>query len=201
MQLGRTFLPSRLAVLPSGRYLLTGFDSLNVLPQLLILNEGGEKIGSILLPKQMEDQGAAREANTVAGATAQGKLLGTMLFTSFRGRVLLWRMNSSAPVLEISGSGAVREVLAGSPQGYVLADIVPSTTNLLVHYRPSRLGADDPVPTSETVYYEVNPLDGSFMDRLKLEGDSPGTIACESQGSFFGYVTDEKGKLSRRVAK
>jgi hypothetical protein len=195
------FVPYHVAVLSSGLFLVSGFDRAEEMARLLVVGKSGTTLQTIMMPETLGGGAGSADALSKEGVLASGKLLGSILFTRYGEDVLIWRSGANARVLRIDGDGYSREIQIPALKGFVVGDIVPSDTNLLIHYRRDDQETGAPQNVSEYVYYEVRSADDSLASKITLGGKLPGMIACESGGSFLAYQTDDKGRFLRLVAQ
>lgn len=184
---------SRIAILSSGDFLVSGYDGANATARVLRVSSNGDPAGVVALPPPMLEGAPSGLPDSPESLMASARMMSTILFTPYRDSVLLWRIGSKGPILEVSAGGGVREVSIQAPPGAVLADLLPATDRWVGHFRSPGVAADSSSPV-ETFngdsYYEINPGDGGLTSRLTQSGEVPGTISCESDGTFLAFETD-----------
>jgi len=206
VEVGVDYGPSDLAILPSGEFVVFGYDSVNSAVRVSLLGSSGELIRSIPLSDDMVSNPALKEAETgsmherVQALSRSG--IGSWRFARARGKALLYQPGSGALVLEIGEGGAKREVPLTVPQGYSLDAFLPASDLWIARYKRNDLlksGEFDANPVSKDLQlYELNPGDGSLRYRMDLGIDNAVGIfgiACEGDGEFISYRMDKNSKL------
>jgi hypothetical protein len=117
-------------------------------------------------------------------------------FIPARGKVLLYRPNANAPILEIGNGGSAREVPVEGPRGYELDSFVPSTKHWFAIFRRSGIGGvgssvDSRASSKNFLMAELNPSDGSVERLFEMDSGSFFDIACEADGQFISYSVDD----------
>jgi hypothetical protein len=190
----------RFAALPSGEFLVAGYNSAMDSEQLLLLDDAGQVVRSIDEPLSSQERGARREASPlqrmVAGALSAGKVS----FVGYKDGVLAWRSGTDDPVLEIRADGASREVSVAFPSGEVLADMLPSDDRWVIHVHSAAQADNVAHDLSSYTYYEVSPLDGSLLRKLTIANPRIGSMACKSRGTYIAFSMDKDKKLIELVA-
>jgi hypothetical protein len=64
--------------------------------------------------------------SAIAEANATTKLISTFVFTLYNGEILVWRIDSKDPILDVTSEDGVREVPLQVPSGFVFVAMVPS---------------------------------------------------------------------------
>ena len=127
------------------------------------------------------------------------RVLGSILMTTRGQNVLVWRKGGSGPILSVGEHGSNREISLNVPKGLSVAGVLPSDKLWVVQLQPASHDQSGPQPTSQAAYYQFDPSDGSLTSKLTFRGDSPdlipATLACEEEGVFLSYRTDDKGRL------
>jgi len=199
----KTMLPAgklylKVAVLPSGEMLLLSYNKVNRAPALQVLDSDGKQMNSILLQGGLPDDAAidrGRSGDAVDSARASMSV-SAWQFIPARGKVLLYRPNGNAPILEIGNGGTEREVPIEGPPGYKLESFVPSTKHWFAIFRRSGLGdngsaVDSSASGKNFLIAELNPSDGSVERLFEMDRGSFFDIACEVDGQFIGYSVDD----------
>jgi hypothetical protein len=196
----------RLAMLPSGEFLAFGFDNVNGVPRLLLLDSDGQPKGTLQLPQNMEAevQSKAKSTNnaalpqTASDAFLASEVFGNVYFSTYGEKVILWRPGKNS-IIEIGGEGATREVQVESPKGYQVEEFIPSNDRWIIQYVRTSLpgsAAIDPRPElRDYVLYEVSPRDGGLRLRLDVGSAPHFWMACEHDGVLTTYKTDDKQHL------
>lgn len=194
------------AILPSGDFVIFGYDTAGNTPRLWLLDSSGEIKRAIQLPDEVQDatKNMPKDKNLdtlpypLADSIKAGKEFGMARFTSYGEKVIFWEPGKNK-VLEIGNGGSVREVQIESPKGYILDGFVPSSDRWIVQFKRSGLpqtGEIDTRPeTQNIVYYEVTASDGTLRRKLNLGTSQNLWIACEYDKELISYKTDDKQHL------
>ncbi len=178
-----------IAALENGDFVVTGYDSVNNVPRLLLVSDTGEIIKAISLPKSIQNYNAKNDRSEKYVAMAAAKSIGSVQFTAFGREILAWLPNKRDPIISIDSTGYARQVSITYPAGYMLSDVVSSTTDWILHLEPQDV-AGDSSGTSHAhnmdsfVYVEVDPTSGDLLSTVHIDGGSPRTFACEDHGDF-----------------
>jgi hypothetical protein len=187
-------LPSHIAVLTSGEYLVTGYDRANDMPRLYLVDSDGQLIRPLVLPEILGKYIASDDSTSAKAAMNQSKVLGSILMTAHGDEVLLWRRGARGPILGIGAKGSTREIPLDVPKGLTLGDVLPSDKSWIAQFQ-----AENQSDTHQWSYYQFDPSDGTENAKSLIGGDSPehipAIIACEENGTFLSYQTDDKGQL------
>ena len=132
---------------------------------------------------------------------AAREYLASVFFTPAGKNIVVWRSNSSDPVVEVTDGGGVREVPLQIPDGYRFVDMVTSNDRWVVHFRTENTPPAAQMSEDTDVYYEVRPQDGSLAAKLLQAGDAPRSIACESDETYTAFKMDNSGKMVLLQAK
>jgi len=185
---------SHLAIFPSGDFLVTGYDQLNSAVRLLLVSSSGQISKTIDLPGSRTSVAADAPYHSVEAARATTKLMGSIVFTPYKENILVWRMNSNDPILDVNSGGGVREVPLQTPSGFAFVDMIPSKDRWVGHFRMQSVMEDAPFTSDTYSYFELRPQDASISSKLLITGDVPQHLACESDGSYITYTLDKDNK-------
>ncbi len=185
----------RFAILPSGEYLITGYDALNSTVRLLFLKQSGEILRSIDTPYAVEFEGKNESNDPVAAERAARQLLGNVLFTPYKSDILVWRMNGGNPILDVGPGATVREVYLHPPSRQLFVDLIPATDRWVAHFRSETAPENGAYNQTAYSYYELNPQNGSITTKLLQSGDIPNSISCESNGGYISFKQSKDSKL------
>ena len=192
-------VPSHVAALSSGEYLVTGYDRANDLPRLYLVADDGQVTRSLVLPYNIGRYVPSDDPNSAQGIMNSSHVLGSILMTPHGDEVLVWRRGGSGPMLSVGAHGSTREINLDVPKGLTLADVLPSDKLWVAHFQPAGHSPDQPQDNYKTSYYQFDPSDGSLTSKLSIRGDSPehapALIACEEEGTFLSYQADDEGQL------
>jgi hypothetical protein len=181
-----------LGVLETGEFVVSGYDSANNVARLLLLSSSGKLIKPIPLPEAIQNYDAQNDSHTDSVIMAALKNIASIQFTSYGDGVLVWRSGTNDPIVSIGAGGLIREVPIRYPKDYILSDALSSTDHWILHLQPQGQPGNGAHDLGKYVYFEVDPADGSVIDKLSLNGANPGTITCENQGIFTALQTDDK---------
>ena len=206
VRLGAPYFARDIALLSSGEYVVFGFDEVNSVVRISLLDSDGGYLRDIPYSDELTNDPAFQETQSGREYERSRALIktgfGSWRFAHARGGVLLYEPDSKAPVLEIGPGGARREVPLSLPKGYYLDAFMSSSDRWIV-----RLGENGPDKLARgaagTSYnkrelFELNPSDGSPKYRIGLGNEiqvGPYTIACEQDGKFLAFKTDKDSKF------
>lgn len=190
-------LPSHVATLTSGEYLVTGYDRANDMPRLYLIGGDGQVIRPLVLPDNL-GQYVSDDPNSAKGMMNYSRVLGSILMTSHGDEVLVWRRGGSGPILSVGANGSTRDVELDVPKSLTLADVLPSDKLWMAHFQEAGDKTSQEQDLRKAAYYQFDPSDGSLTSKLSIRGDSPdhvpAIVACEEDGTFLSYQTDDKGQ-------
>jgi hypothetical protein len=186
---------SHLAILPSGEFLVSGYDSVNSVATLLFVSQSGQILRSLDLPATRAGQNIDNPVGSVAAARAARSLMGSIVFTSFGQDVLVWRRNSGDPILDVGPGGAVREVPLKLPTAFLLVDMVPANDRWVVHLRRQEATENHAFDSKSYAYFELRPEDASVSSRLLIPDGVPQFLACENDGHCLTYRASSDNKI------
>jgi hypothetical protein len=189
---------SHLAIFPSGEFLVAGYDQLNSTVRLLLLSSSGQISKTIDLPGSRTSAAGDAPNRSIEAARATRNLMGSIVFTPYNEDVLVWRANSSDPVLDVTSGGGVREVPLQPPSGFVFVDMIPSNDRWVGHFRTENTKENSPFTSDTYSYFELRPQDASISSKLLIVGDRdlPQRLACETAGSYITYKLDKDNKVA-----
>ena len=171
---------TRLAVLPSGEFLVAGYNEAGNQPELLLFNERGQLMKLLDQPMTPKERSAGGWVGNSTTFVARGDT------------VLVWRAQSRDPLLEGGKEGAYREIRLALPPGSAIAGVMPSDDRIVVQLSSDAQQANQVLNTRELAYYEFDRLDGSVVRRLAVAGETIWLIACRTDGKYLGYRKDSK---------
>lgn len=206
VEVGVQYYPSDIALLTSGEFVIFGYDEVNSVVRISLLDSDGAFIRPITFSGDLVGDPAFQEAESGTGLERARAVvrsgIGSWRFAHARGKVLLYEPDSKAPVLEIGPNGAKREVPISLPKGYFLDAFLPSADRWIARFqedgpnKPSRSFAG--TYSNKMALYELNSADGSLRYRIDLGDEvqfNPYCIVCEQDGRFLAYKTDKDAKL------
>jgi hypothetical protein len=188
--------PAHLAVFPSGDMLMTESDPTTSTLKVLYLKSSGELVKQIDVPASRKplEWGDASSSSVVRQAARM--FLGSVYFTAVDQNIVVWRVNSHDPVVEVRQGGGVREVPLQIPDGYRLSDLVASNDRWVAHFRTENTPPNVRMSEDTDAYFELHPQDGSLAAKIVQKGDIPRSIACESSGTYTSFMMNDAGKTA-----
>lgn len=195
VELPMTYQLAHLAILSSGEFLVSGYDRLNSAARLLFLDSSGQILRSLDMPAARKPVGGNAPYGSVRATMAPVSLMGSIVFTPYGQDILVWRMNSSDPVLDVGPGASVREVPLQTPPGSVFVGMIAANDRWVAHFRSSSTPNEAPLSPTGYSYYELRPQDASLSTKLMQSGNVPLAIACESDGNYIAFKRDKDGKL------
>lgn len=195
IQLSISYQLFRLAIFPSGEFLVGGYDQLNSTARLLLLSSSGNVTKTIDLPGSTTQAVGDAPYRSVDEAKIVTKLIGSLVFTPYNDDILVWRANSNDPVLDVNSGGGVREVPLQLPPGFVFADMIPSNDRWVGHFRIQNVLENTPYMSATYSYFELHPQDAAISSKLLIVGDVPQRLACESNGNYITYKVDKDNRI------
>lgn len=177
----------KLAAFDSGGFVATGFDSTQNGFVFLLLDQDGDVKRSINLPSIIRENKSDGVANVDANSASM-LAIASVLFVPYRGNILAWRPGINH-IFEIRPSGSIRDIAVAPPDGLTIADIVPSNSHLIVHFR-SQFNSNIIQNQKNFVYYEVNPEDGSLIAKLVISGNDTSIIACNNDDEYISFTSN-----------
>ena len=184
-----------LAVFPSGDMLVTESDPVTSSLKVLYLKSSGEVVKQIDVPASRKQMDWGDASSNPQLKQAASMFLASVYFTAVGQNIVVWRSNSSDPVVEISQGGGVREVPIQTPEGYRLADMVASNDRWVVHFRTENTPPSARMSVDTDAYFDVRPQDGSLAAKIVQKVDAPLSIACESSGAYRSFKMNDAGKM------
>ena len=179
----RADVPMRLrqiGLLPSGRFVVDGYDENDRTPKLAMLKDDGT------LLKFLEVPAGERPASAMHTKDATGKgpavYLAPVQFLGQGNVIFTVQQDSKFPILEVNEAGAIRTLRPKLPNGMETSFLVPSDKNL--YALVSAPGAE--------MIYEFNSQDGSVLRRLHVgDSESAQEVACVHDGKFLSFKTND----------
>jgi hypothetical protein len=190
----------RFAALPSGEFIVAGYDSAVDAEKLVLLDDGGQLIKTIDPAVSSAERAERRNASADQRMIAGDESAGRASFVGFKDAVLEWRAGTKDPIIEIRADGSTREIPVVLPNGGALADILPSDDEWVAHVQPASTTSSGPRNLLTYSYYELSPLDGRVLRKLTISNVRVGTMACKNRGKFIAFSTDQDKRLVRSEA-
>jgi len=135
IELDLKFQPLRVAILPSGKFVVLGLDTVNIVPVLALLNEDATLLKSIDLDNRKYDSSRElRDTYNVKGndndtVKRKQNLLGALIsasFTPYGSKVLLVQAGTNLPIHILGESGDEGMVSISLPSNYLIQNILGS---------------------------------------------------------------------------
>jgi len=186
---------SHLGILPSGEFLVSGYDQLNSAAKLLLLDSSGQIMKTLDLPAARSKAESGAAYGSGEAMMAWTRLIGFVVFTAYKQDILVWRMNSTDPILDVGPGGSVREVSLHPPPGSVFVDMISATDRWVAHFRSKDVAENSPENEAAYSYYELRPQDASLTAKLTQASAAPVHLACESEGTYISFQRDKDNKL------
>jgi hypothetical protein len=190
-----TYQLTRFAILPSGEFLVAGFDKVNATARLLFLNSSGEVVRNLDMPAFKKPVGDNAQYGSIETGRAARKVIGSVVFTPYGQDILVWNRNGSDPILDVGPGGRVREVPLDIPAGSAFVDLVSANDRWVAHFRDKDTAEHAPFTAKAFSYYELHPQDASIWSRIQISGDVPQSLACESDGTYLTFKSDKDNKI------
>ena len=181
------FTLSHLAILPSGEMLVTGYDRPNSEGHLLLLSNEGTVLHQFDLPAFRRPIDENAPFGSAKWDTNMNRLMGNVLFTPYGRDILVWRVGSDDPVVDIAGVGDYREVPLHAPKNTELVYMIPSSDRWVAFFRSKTAPENTPYNLKDYVYAELNPLDGEVTATLKETGRVFHSLECEEDGKYISF--------------
>jgi hypothetical protein len=184
---------SRFAILPSGEYLVSGYDQANSTARLAFLDSSGQLIRNLDFPAfrhATEGEYGSREA-----AKSARNLVGYVLMTPYKEDILVWQMSGDSPILDVGAGGTSKEISLQPPAGFVFDSLIPSNDRLVALFRTTDTAPGSAMSDVHYSYFDVRPQDGSVSAKLVQAGNAPRSIACESDGTYLSFKRDSANKV------
>jgi hypothetical protein len=185
---------SRLAIFPSGEFLVAGYDQVNSTARLLLLDSSGRISRTLDMPASRIF--SSGPYGSIEAARASRELISTLAFTPYGQDILVWRGGNSDPILDVGSGGGVREVQLQEPPGLSFVGMIPANDRWVAHFRVQGVAENSPFSQNAYFYYELRPQDASASAKLVISGDVPQFLACESDGRYTTYKLDKDNKLA-----
>jgi hypothetical protein len=207
VRVGVPYFVNDFALLSSGELIVFGFDQVNSVVRVSLLDSDGGYLRDIPNSEDLATDPAFQGTKSGTVYERAHALIksgfGSWKLAHARGKVLLYEPDSKAPVLEIGPGGARREVPLTLPKGWYLEAFMPSSDRWIA--RLAAEGPDKPARGSsgensnKRQLFEFNPSDGSPLYRIDLGNETevgPYIVACEQDGTFLAFKTDKDSKFT-----
>ena len=192
IELPMSYQLSHLAILPSGEFLVSGYDQLNSSARLLFLDSSGRVLRALDLPASRSDASLGQIYGSATASRVASELIGSVVFTPYNQDILVWRKDSNDPILDVGPGGRVREVPLHVPVGFVFTDMVSANDRWVAHFRAQNTPAGSPFSAAGYSYVELRTQDASLSSKLLISGDVPQFLACEQSGTYTTFKQDDK---------
>ncbi|HTX41783.1 MAG TPA: hypothetical protein VMD25_08135 [Acidobacteriaceae bacterium] len=203
------FEPLKVAVLDSGRFLVTGIDTLNKNPVLALLETDGTLLHMIDVDERPIT--SSRALGTIykglGGGTEQlvAASFSRADFVPYGSRVLLFVPGSQLPVLILGEDGEENAVRLKLPKGELPEWIFSSSGNGTWVIRTQGIGTFEALATTggsgpvAQHLFEADPVTGETLRELRVDGMDPMYISCASSKQVVA-VDEEPGNKETGTA-
>lgn len=193
---------SRLAILTSGEFLVTGYDNVNSAAHLLLLDSSGQIEHEFDLPAFQRPADANAPYGSAESMNNSSRLLGYVLFTPYKEDILVWHVGSADPIMDIGAGGSFREVPLQAPPDTELVNMIPASDRWVALFRTKGLAENIPLNRKDYAWYEFSPVDGGLVAKLSEEGSNPPySIACEKEGAYISFQRVKDDKIAMLIAR
>jgi hypothetical protein len=198
VDLPETIQYKKAAELSNGDFLLLGYDPVNGVAALQLVNSSGQVIGPLQIPNGMTDDEKLKNGET-GGPADKFWASGVVSFWQFipaAGKVLLVRPHSGAPILAVGPGGFVREVPIAPPAGFELDGFLPSSQRWIARFRrvglskEAGVSVDSSMKSGNYKFAELN-RDGSVRSLFEIGEGSAFNIVCEFDGTLKSYSVSQ----------
>jgi hypothetical protein len=187
--------PHKLAIFPSGNFLVWGLERVTKSPRLVLVGSSGEMLRYLEVPAKFD--------NDLAHQDNSPTRVGERSMVDFRGGVLLIRPFSNAPLLWVRESGAVETISLNVPEGAVIDSVLPSDGHLYVRLRQAQTKTDEAAHKikGEPELYQFNADNGKPVAKYIGADYSISELACVVDGRFIAFRRDDNGNLVRMIGR
>lgn len=193
IELPFNYMLSHFAILPTGEFVVSGYDKLNSTPRLMFLDSSGKIIRPLDWAPYRKPVGG--DYGSEEAAKAARELIGHVLLTPYKQDILVWHLGSNDPILDVGPGASVREVPLQPPPGYIFDGMIPSNDRWVAHFRSKDTAPESPLNQTNYAYFDLRPEDASISAKLMQTGYVPLSIACESDGAYIAFKRDNNNKL------
>jgi hypothetical protein len=204
IELHLNFQPLRLAVLPSGRFIVLGFDTANLVPVLAYLNDDGTFLRSIDLDNRTYDNSKELKdtyniKNSEGDAAKRKQIMSALSSASFvphGSKVLFVQAGSNLPIHILGESGDEGTVSISLPSNYLIQNVLGSerTDTWVIRAQKmdsfQKMANEHFVMNPEQKLFEVNEETGKATRVLETNGVPPMMVTCAANNSLSALYND-----------
>lgn len=199
LRLDLRFEPRKIAIFDSGRILVAGFDTLNKVPALAILESDGTLLRSITIDNRpLEKSKSLKEIYKTDAASDSDSLTGEVaansaMFVPYGSKILLYVPGTNIPVHILGEGGEENTVQIALPAGYLIETILPTAKDDTWVVRGqstqsfSQLHSEGVISSPQQALFEVDPSSGSTLSRLDVTGLFPGSVISAVGKRLIGF--------------
>lgn len=191
-QLDLPFTPMKLAATGNGTFVMLGFDKVNDLPVIAVLDDTGQLVREIDSAGKFDDLQsrvasmerffASRSAMNYHVSDLYLMQTASMQLTQFHDSVLLLMRGADAKVLTIQSDGEMTSTSLHLSPGTMAMSIVPSSgEDWLVRAINSAAGI-----TKSTLILKVDPSDGEVLQKIHTGVVPNFYVTCAHNGDYTG---------------
>lgn len=204
IELDLKFQPLRIAVLPSGKFIVLGLDSANLVPALVLLNDDGTFLKSVDLDNSKYDNSQelrnTYNANNSDTQLAKRKQISGVLnaasFAPYGSKVLLVEAGSTLPIRILGDGGEENTVSIPLPSGFLIQNVLGSNQSTTWIVRAQKLESyqkmekEHIVMNPEQRLFEVNPETKKVARILDTKGAPPTMVSCAANAKLSAIYND-----------
>jgi hypothetical protein len=202
IELKLNFQPLKLAMLASGKFIVLGIDTVNLVPVLAFLNEDGSFFKPIDLDnrkydnsKELRETYSGKDADVAKRKQIMGALTSAS-FVAHGSRVLLVQPGSTLPVHVLGESGDESAISISLPSNFLVQNILGSERSNTWVVRAQKMDsfqkmANEHVITNpEQQLFEVNQETGKATRTLNINGAPPMMVTCAANNKLSALYDD-----------
>jgi len=194
VKIDASFTPSKIAGFDSGILLAYGADRNTDQPTLALLKQDGSVLRYLQLDTSVRNWYASKTDSNESASRSPITLPSGQL-TPYSDSVLLVSQGSTLPVFAIREDGSIRAVRVAIPDGYTLDSIITRPQQWYVRFRARPLEAERTTSDAPSPLFEVNPEEGTLIERLSPVGVRADEVACFQRGNLIAFRRGADGKL------
>lgn len=201
IELDLPFRPSRIASLDENTWVILGFDRVNRLPVLTLVDHAGQilryvDVEQVFGATASMINNASESTRKVLDGLPESERVGALLtlvqFVHYRGSLLLLSPGKNAKIVTLHKGGQIENMALHLPEGFEAKSIVSSDRGWFVR-------AFKRIDNSEYVDLRLLQLDPSSGDVVRLMSSpqlSPDDVTCIHNGEYLGihWVGEQEDK-------
>jgi hypothetical protein len=176
-------------VLGGGEMLVLGWDEANLLPMLAVLKEDGTV-------RRFMDTDDRKAKGAFGRAMVTAEKLQNAAFVNFGSEVLLTFPGTTRAVVELNAGGAVKTIPLQIPAGYVLHDVLNSSSRgaLVVRVQAAKdgetVGPFDESSDAKRRLFEMSSYDGHLIREFVFDMPQASEVTCGAGYSMTAIFAD-----------